>query len=327
MAASPSDVLVSTSSSKSGLIASGPVGTSATTSSSVAVASSVQASAASLGASRRSRSLPGPSSRRRRARPRSPTRPPPGTRSPGRAATEQTATASRGMALRLLPPSSETSRNGTARVRLAQRPAEHLDRVRVSEGDLHAGVAAEPPLTGRERQRDRVRRHAARGASTLIQVSVLPAHPTVRVPSSSLSRLIRIAPVSSDPSSAFAPSSPTSSATVISSSSGPCGSDSSSTSAIIAAIATPSSAPSVVPSAVSHSPSRMSSIRPSAGSFGLEGSRSQTMSRWPWSMRVGAFSRPALAGTRITRFRPASCSSSNPCRSAHSRTCSIAGSS
>ena len=85
--------------------------------------------------------------------------------------------------------------------------------------------------------------------------------------------------MSSDPSSAFAPSSPTSSATVIRSSSGPCGSDSSSTSAIIAAIATPSSAPSVVPSAVSQSPSRTSTIRPSAGSFGLDGSRSQTMSR------------------------------------------------
>ena len=45
-------------------------------------------------------------------------------------------------------------------------------------------------------------------------------------------------------------------------------------------------------------------MRPSAGSFGLEGSRSQTMSRWPWSTTVGAASRPGLAGTRITRFRP-----------------------
>ena len=123
--------------------------------------------------------------------------------------------------------------------------------------------------------------------------------------------------MSIEPSSAFAPSRPTSSATVISSSSGPCGSDSSSASAIIAAIATPSSAPSVVPSAVSQSPSRTSAIRPSAGSFGLDGSRSHTMSRCPWRMSVGADSRPALAGTRITRFRPASCRSSNPCSSAH----------
>ena len=64
--------------------------------------------------SRRSRSLPGRSSRTRLARRRSPTPPQPGTHPPGRAATEQTATASRGIALRLLPPSSETSRNGTA---------------------------------------------------------------------------------------------------------------------------------------------------------------------------------------------------------------------
>ena len=160
-----------------------------------------------------------------------------------------------------------------------------------------------------------------------IHVSVLPAHPTVSRPSSSLSRLIRIEPVTSAGSSAFAPSSPTSSATVISSSSGPWGSDSSSTSAIIAAIATPSSAPSVVPSAVSHSPSRTSAIRPSAGSFGLDGSRSQTMSRCPCSVTTGAPSRPGVAGTRMTRFRPASCCSSKPCCSAHARTCSITGSS
>ena len=167
----------------------------------------------------------------------------------------------------------------------------------------------------------------SRGASMWIQVSVLPAQPTVRRPSSSLSRLRRIEPVSSDPSSAFAPSSPTSSATVMSSSSGPCASESSSTSAIIAAIATPSSAPSVVPSAFSQSPSRTSAIRPSAGSFGLDGSRSHTMSRCPWRMSVGACSRPSLAGTRITRFRPVSCWSSNPCSAAQARTCSITGSS
>ncbi len=128
-----------------------------------------------------------------------------------------------------------------------------------------------------------------------IHVSVLPAHPTVSFPSSSLSRLTRTVPVTNFGSSPFAPSRPTSSATVMRSSRGPWRFDSSSTSAIIAAIATPSSAPSVVPFAVSQSPSRASSIRPSAGSFGLSGSRSQTMSRWPLQ---GDFRRrlPALAG-------------------------------
>jgi dipeptidase D len=71
-------------------------------------------------------------------------------------------------------------------------------------------------------------------------------------------------------------------------------------------IATPSSAPRVVPSAFSQSPSRTRTMRPSAGSFGLEGSRSQTMSRWPCSETVGALSRPDVAGTRSTRLRPAS---------------------
>ena len=158
-------------------------------------------------------------------------------------------------------------------------------------------------------------------------MSVLPAHPTVSFPSSSLSRLTRMRPVTSDPSKAFAPSSPTSSATVIRSSSGPCGSDASSASAIIAAIATPSSAPSVVPSALSQSPSRTRTIRPSAGSFGLDGSRSQTMSRWPWSATTGAVSRPGVAGTRSTRFRPLSWWSSKSCSAAQARTCSITGSS
>ena len=146
----------------------------------------------------------------------------------------------------------------------------------------------------------------SRFEATRIHVSVLPAQPTVSLASSSLSRLTRIEPSISPPSSPFAPSSPTSSATVISSWSGPCGSEASSTSAIIAAIATPSSAPSVVPLAVSQSPSISSSIRPSAGSFGLSGWRSQTMSRCPCSTTVGADSRPSVAGTSKTRLRAAS---------------------
>ena len=36
---------------------------------------------------------------------------------------------------------------------------------------------------------------------------------------------------------------------------------------------------------------------------------------------------PGVAGTRTTRFRPASCWTSNPCSSAQARTCSITGSS
>ena len=168
---------------------------------------------------------------------------------------------------------------------------------------------------------------ADRSPSRWTHVSVLPAQPTVSVPSSSLSRFSRIFPVSSAGSRPLAPSRPTSSATVISSSSGPCGSDVSSASAIMAAIATPSSAPSVVPSAVSHSPSRSRAIRPSAGSLDESGFRSHTMSRCPWSTTVGADSRPAVAGTRTTMLRAASERRSKPRESAQRSTCAITGSS
>ena len=323
--ASPSEVLVSTSPSKSGLIASGPVGTIATTSRSVRVAISVQASPAAAALSTVT-VAPGSvfayascttavadSIAARNASSRSP-------------ATEQTAIASRGIALRLLPPSSDTSRNGaTSYASRSTRPSTLIAFARPSAICTPEWPPSPPPA--RTESETASAEDAARGASTRIHVSVLPAQPTVRTPSSSLSRLISVPPVSRDPSSAFAPSSPTSSATVIKSSSGPCGIDSSSTSVIIAAIAIPSSAPRVVPSAVSQSPSRTNTIRPSAGSFGLEGSRSQTMSRWPWRISVGADSRPGVAGTRMTRFRPASCSSSNPRAAAQARTCSITGSS
>ena len=230
------------------------------------------------------------------------------------------------MALRLFPPSSETSRNGT--VVSASRSARPSTLIAFDRpyAMFIPECPPRPPLTVTARETAPAA-GASRGASIRIQVSVLPAQPTVSFPSSSLSRLTRTEPVTSAGSRAFAPSRPTSSATVIRSSSGPCGRDSSSTSAIIAAMATPSSAPSVVPSAFSQSPSRTSAMRPSAGSLGLDGSRSQTMSRWPCSTTVGADSRPCVAGTRMTRLRPASCWSSKPRSAAQARTCSITGSS
>src|SRR6185503_6358435 len=51
------------------------------------------------------------------------------------------------------------------------------------------------------------------------------------------------------------------------------------------------------------------------------------MSRCPWSETIGAASRPGVAGTRMTRLRPASWLSSRPCSAAQARTCSITGSS
>ena len=323
--ASPSDVLVSTRPSKSWLIARGPVGTSATTSSNAPVASSLQASDAAsasataavapesvvLNALRTVATAPSTAfSKAWRL-------PPP---------TETTATASRGIALRLLPPFNETRRNGASRYASRRTRPRTLIAFARPSAMLLPECPPSPPLAVTESVTESGA-VGSRGFSTWIHVSVLPAHPTVSFPSSSLSRLTRTVPVTNFGSRPFAPSRPTSSATVMRSSSGPWRFDSSSTSAIIAAIATPSSAPSVVPFAVSQSPSRASSILPSAGSFGLSGSRSQTMSRWPCSVIFGADSRPSLAGTRTTRFPAESPSTSKPCCSAQERTWSLTASS
>ena len=112
VSASPSDVDVSTRSSKSWLIASGPVGTSATASSSRAVASAVHgasdASALST-AIERLGSVVVNASRIVAAEAATAVR----NASSSPAATEQTAPASRGIAFRLFPPENETSRKGT----------------------------------------------------------------------------------------------------------------------------------------------------------------------------------------------------------------------
>ena len=99
-----------------------------------------------------------------------------------------------------------------------------------------------------------------------VNVCALPAQPTVIEASLVPSRFTRRRPVTSAGSSAFAPSSPCSSDTVRRSSSGPCESAGSSAAAIAPATPMPLSAPSVVPSASTQSPSRATWIRPSRGS-------------------------------------------------------------
>ncbi len=151
-------------------------------------------------------------------------------------------------------------------------------------------------------------------------VWALPAQPTVSAPLLVPSRFTSSVPRTSDGSSAFAPSRPCSSDTVKSSSSGPCATSGSSAIAIAAATPIPLSAPSVVSRARTQSSSRTTSIRPSRGSLGLSGSRSQTMSRWDWRTTVGASSRPSLAGTRTTAFPSASTAVSSPCSAAQAST-------
>ena len=213
------------------------------------------------------------------------------------------------------------------RVRLSQRAAEHLDRVRAAELDVRRPSGRRARRSPSRPARPRPSTGAARGASTRIQVSVLPAQPTVRRPSSSLSRLTRIFPWTSEPSSPFAPSRPTSSATVIRSCSGPCGKR-----GILdqrhhrrdrnAVVGAERGAVRRQPVAVDDQ------LDPSLGRVvRAVGDALADHVEVALEDDQGADSRPAVAGTSITRLRAASCRSSNPCSAAHARTCSMTGSS
>ena len=203
------------------------------------------------------------------------------------------APASRGIALRLTPPSSADELERRRLERRREDAAERLDRVHATGGDVAAGVAA---LRARELdpQRDVSAETAARSSGTRRNVWSLPAHPTVSASSLVPSRLTSIRPETSDASSAFAPSSPCSSETVKSSSSGPC----------CDRVDRPR--PPSPPRRRSRCRRRASFPRPSpsrrrrARRFALPadrtdsfGSRSQTMSRCDWRTTVGAPSRPA----------------------------------
>ena len=109
-------------------------------------------------------------------------------------------------------------------------------------------------------------------------------------------------------SRALAPVRPVSSSTVHRISSGPWTASGSSATAMAVATPMPLSAPRVVPSALTQSPS----TRTSMGSFTKSKSTSeffsQTMSRWPWRITVGADSWPGVAGTFTARLPVASLS-------------------
>ena len=135
-------------------------------------------------------------------------------------------------------------------------------------------------------------------------VSSPPAQPTHISPSSSLSRFMRLRPLTKPFFRAFAPSRPVSSDTVNRASSLPVDSLPL-TRARAQAIPMPSSAPSVV---------SCETIQPSSMVYGtgslekswlLPAFFSQTISEWHWSTRVGTFSLPLLASL-IIRTLPAS---------------------
>ena len=147
---------------------------------------------------------------------------------------------------------------------------------------------------------------ACRSRGSPIRLSTPPAQPTVKTPSVSESRFTRSRPVRKPGSRRLAPLRPVSSSTVKRSSSGGWSSASRSASAAARARPAPLSAPRVVPSARSQSPSHTSRSGSRVKSWGESGVFSQTMSRWAWSTTAGARSRPGEAGTRMRRLPAAS---------------------
>src|SRR5271157_3372669 len=114
-----------------------------------------------------------------------------------------------------------------------------------------------------------------------------PAQPMQRVSSSSLSRLRKYLDLRSPPGNWQAPVRPLSSSIVNTNSSGPWATVSLSMTASAAATPTPSSAPRVVPSALSQSPSTTRRMGSVSKLWTVPSFFSQTMSRWPW-MAAGA---------------------------------------
>jgi len=125
-------------------------------------------------------------------------------------------------------------------------------------------------------------------------------------PSSSESRLTRYLPVSISSPSSKAPVRPVSSSTVKSASTGPCSTEGSIRTASAAAMPIPQSAPSVVPSALTHPPSMRVRIGSRSKSNSTSEFFSQTMSICDWRITVGRFSKPGVAGLRITTLPTAS---------------------
>ena len=131
---------------------------------------------------------------------------------------------------------------------------------------------------------------ASRFSGSVAVTTRPPAQLAVNTPSASESRFSIRRPRSREKSSAAAPSIPISSSAVNTHSSGGCGSASSSSSASSIAAAAPLSAPRVLPSAQTVSPSVASRGPSCRMSRSQPCSTSQTMSMWPCRMTGAALS-------------------------------------
>ena len=127
-----------------------------------------------------------------------------------------------------------------------------------------------------------------------------PALPMTNLPHVSESRFSRMSPCNSPSGRSLAPNIPVSSSAVMRASIGPCFSVLSSMTAMIAATPRPSSAPSVVPFAFTHSPSIHGSMGSVTKLCWLSGVFCGTISMCACSITPLRFSIPADAGLRIT---------------------------
>mmetsp|Transcript_14200 Transcript_14200/g.59408 ORF Transcript_14200/g.59408 Transcript_14200/m.59408 type:complete len:229 (+) Transcript_14200:844-1530(+) len=227
------------------------------------------------------------------------------------------------MALRLSPPPSESRRACASPPAAAiATPAQSAAR---SKALARSSPMLSPEWPPRQPLTDTFSAAAAANGSVATarfrMLSPPPAQPMYTLPHSSVSRLsIVVAVRSLSASRPNAPVSPVSSSTVKSASSGGSGASASeSRSASAAATPMPLSAPSVVPTAVTQSPSRTTFSGVVSKSKPSEGSASVTMSTCPWTHTAGASSPPPLPGRAMTRLPTASLRVSSPRSRANSR--------
>ena len=198
-----------------------------------------------------------------------------------------TARLSRGMALSFSPPSAQTMRSAVrAPTAYSTRPRSWFALPRPLSISAPECPPSRPPTV----TVSAVPGNAARVTGSVHTETLPPAQLTVRIPSSSESRLSIVRPWSTEASSASAPSIPVSSSTVSTTSSGGCAMSSASRMASAIATAMPSSPPRVVPRAPIVSPSTKRSSPSLVMSFAQSGAVSQTMSMCPCRMTGAAAS-------------------------------------
>ena len=143
-------------------------------------------------------------------------------------------------------------------------------------------------------------------------MSIPPALPITNSPHDSVSRFSRMSPLSSPAGNSLAPNIPVSSSRVISPSTGPCCRSLASITAMMVATPKPSSLPKVVRLARTQSPSMIVSIGSVSKLCLLSLAFCGTMSMWACRITPFLFSKPGVAGLRITMLPAGSRKASTP---------------